>query len=157
MTIREWRQQPRARVGWVACALVFAIPAAATGVGGVLLGSPSWAARFSFGAIAAAGVIVLRAAWRIIGARVVISTQAVTVAGPLKTRVVPLTEVDRFAARNAGNQPTILLLRRDGLRPVLCWIFNRNGAIWQFNRLLKELQPTADELNQALDSAKAAA
>lgn len=136
------------------CALLFGVPATATGVGGIVTSTSAAGVPF-FAVIAVLGVMVLRAAWRIVRARVVISTQAVTVAGPLRTRIVPLTEVDRFAARNAGgSQPTIALLRSDGQHSIWCWIFNRDGAIWQFKRLLKDLEDTADGLNQTLDTAR---
>jgi len=154
VAIREWRQRQGARLLWLVCSLVFAIPSGAVAVGGVL-SSASAAAALWYAAFAPLAVLTLRTAWRIPHARVVISDQAITVAGPVDTHVVPLAAADRFEARNVGgNQPSIVLVRDDGRRPVSLWIFNRNGFVWQFKRLLEDLQTTVDELNRTLSTAK---
>jgi hypothetical protein len=94
--------------------------------------------------------------WRIVHARVVITPDHVLVAGPVRTRRVPLDEAEGFAAGIRGNQPTITLSWR-GHRSLGIWIFNRNGFMWQFKQLAQKLEPRAQELSEALADAKSGA
>jgi hypothetical protein len=91
--------------------------------------------------------------WR---AQVTITGRAVVVAGVMKTHRVPLDEVDRFFAADMGDQPTILLRRRHG-RDLPLSVFNRNGFIWSFRRLLAGLEPVAEQLNACVAAARAEA
>jgi hypothetical protein len=155
--LREWRQARGSRRRWTACTVLFGVSSLSPVIV-AFLAHPTGTAWFALlllliglGAIAA---LSFRIAWRVAHAHVAISVDGVKVAGALRTRTIALAEADRFTAGNAhGNQPTIMLLRRQG-RPVPLWIFNRNGFIWQYKRLIDELQPQAEELNRALAAAK---
>jgi len=97
-----------------------------------------------------------RMAWRVRSANVTIDSAGVLVAGPWRTVRVPLEDATEFRALvvpGKNGQPTIELVRRHG-HPIRLWIFNRDGFVWQMQRLAENLQPDAKALNHALSEAR---
>jgi hypothetical protein len=87
-------------------------------------------------------------------ARLTITTAEVVVAGVTRTHHVPLSEVDRFEAcvqPGFGNgTPTIVLHRRGG-PPIGIYAFNRQlGFVWNFEKIVHQLEPRAAELNRLI-------
>lgn len=153
----QWRLPPLARLAQVVTAatasLSFAsLPAAA--IAAVVMGS-SPAFLLVLPVTLPIFYIAMRWTINLWRTRVTITNRRVVIAGVTKTRSVPLDDVERFVAGDAGNQPTILLIRRHG-RPLATYVFNRNGLTWSSDKLIAELQPLADQLNGCIETARQA-
>lgn len=152
-----WKAPLRVRAFWCVWCLLFALTALGVGVAavvGIAKGEEVADAIFLLVVLAPLGYIATKAALRIGQTGVTISRDAVVVVGPLRTRRVLLSEAATFRAEVLGNkQPTVGLHCVHG-RVIAIWALNRNGFIWSFKRLLRELEPVAAELNERLAQAK---
>jgi hypothetical protein len=97
--------------------------------------------------------------WR---AHLTITTAEVVVAGARRTQHVPLRLVDRFEPQVVhsgfgGNGTPMIVLIRHGAEPVGVDAIRREGFVWNFKKMLRNLEGEASELNSALARARAAA
>jgi hypothetical protein len=153
----SWQAPRWVRAFWCVWCLLFALIALGVSVAavvGVAKGEAVGDAIFLLVVLAPLGYIAVKAALRIGQTGVTIGGDGVVVVGPLRTRRVSLSEADSFRAEVLGSkQPTVGLHCADG-RVIAIWALNRNGFMWSFKRLIRELEPVAAEFNERLAEAK---
>jgi hypothetical protein len=91
-----------------------------------------------------------------------ITTSEVVVAGARRTYRVPLEQVERFEpgvvhTLSGGNGTPMIVLRRRAGEPIGVSALSREGFVWNFEKILRNLGPQASELNRMLATARRAA
>jgi hypothetical protein len=167
--VGEWRPSSAARITYATvagiCACIF---------GALTIGSAVTPLAGLAPAVVAVGVVpyaplawvagrLTSGIWR---SRVTIGSAEVVAVGPWKTQRFPLEHVERFEAGRYGTgSAAVHLIRtqagraRSGFGPrgsTLLWATQRGRPYWNIANLVASLEPLAQEMNDALATARAA-
>jgi hypothetical protein len=158
-TLAEWRLPFAARFVASATAALSSLcfgSLCATGIALAYHSSAMWllASLIVSPGLYLSGRWVIRA-WRV---SLTITPSEVVVVGFTRTHRVPLNQVDHFGAqavRRAGaNGTPMVVLFRHGADPIPLYATKREGPVWHFKRMLRNLDNDATELNLALSRAR---
>ncbi len=147
---------------WCALAVVFAIICVCVGIAatyGAIVGNLGVTRLLIVLSLTApATYLAGRAAIRIPRSGVSIGSDAVIIVNPYLTRRVMLDDAAAFLVEDRGDgqnpQPTITLRRKHQVLDVGVWALSRGTFLSSRARATAALQPTAEELNAALERAR---
>ena len=160
-TLGRWRLHPGARwLGTSAAAIAALCVASLIVAAAALVVHKSPAYFLVLVAALPLEYVLCRLTVNIWHAGLTITNAEIVIAGATRTHRVPIDEAERFepgVADTGRNGTPMIVLHRRGGEPIGISTFSRQGFVWNFAKLVRSLQPQANELNRVLAVARASA